>query len=88
MAMNDDSDLTNFLAAFPVGSQEIALELRNWVWDLYPNCNELIYDNYNFLAFGWGPTDRMGDVCLRSPAVVPTKRLHRPDRIGKTAGNT
>ena len=51
-----------FLEAFPAESREIALALRDWVWGLYPKCNELIYDNYNFLAFGWAPTDRMSDI--------------------------
>ena len=26
----------------------------------YPKTNELIYDNYNAVAFGWSPTDRVG----------------------------
>lgn len=62
MAKEDVDDLKRFLAAFPASSQEIALELRDWVWGLYPKCNELIYDNYNFLALGWAPTMRMGDI--------------------------
>ncbi len=62
MSKLDNNDLLKFLKAFPPESREIALWLRDWVWDLYPKCNELIYDNYNFLAFGWGPTDRMGDI--------------------------
>ena len=62
MAKEDDKDLLKFLEAFPPESREIALWLRDWVWELYPKCNELIYDNYNFLAFGWGPTDRMSDI--------------------------
>ena len=62
MAKEDNKDLLKFLEAFPPESREIALALREWVWDLYPKCNELIYDNYNFLAFGWGPTERMGDI--------------------------
>ena len=62
MAKADNKDLLKFLEAFPLESREIALSLRDWVWDLYPKCNELIYDNYNFLAFGWGPTDRMSDI--------------------------
>lgn len=36
--------------------------LREFVWDLYPNTNELIYDNYNAVAFGWSLTDKLGDV--------------------------
>lgn len=62
MAKQDTNDLLEFLEPFPPESREIALALRDLVWDLYPNCNELIYDNYNFLAFGWGPTDRMSDI--------------------------
>ncbi|MFM9904060.1 MAG: YdeI/OmpD-associated family protein [Pyrinomonadaceae bacterium] len=67
MSKEDDSDLLKFLDPFPVESREIALALRDWVWDLYPECNELIYDNYNFLAFGWSPTDRAGDVFCSIP---------------------
>ena len=62
MAKNDNKDLLNFLEDFPPESRDIALWLRDWVWDIYPNCNELIYDNYNFLAFGWGTTERMSDI--------------------------
>ncbi len=62
MARKDDEDLRKFLEAFPNDSRDIALALRDWVWGLYPRCNELIYDNYNFLAFGWAPTERMSDI--------------------------
>ena len=47
------------LSAYPAEKQQIVLWLRNFVWDLYPQCNELIYDNYNALTFGWSPTDRV-----------------------------
>jgi len=53
------SDLIKFLQPFPDEVKENALWLREFVWDLYPNCNELIYDNYNAVAFGWSPTDRL-----------------------------
>ena len=62
MAKKDSAELKKFLEAFPLESRQTALQLRDWVWGLYPKCNELIYDNYNFLAFGWGPTDRMSDI--------------------------
>jgi hypothetical protein len=62
MSVSDTKDLLKFLEPYPIESREIALALREWVWVLYPKCNELIYDNYNFLAFGWGPTDRMSDI--------------------------
>jgi hypothetical protein len=60
MPKDSIKDLLNFLKPFPKEKQEIALWLREFVWDLYPHCNELIYDNYNALAFGWSPTDRVG----------------------------
>jgi hypothetical protein len=59
MAKSETRDLNEFLSVFPKEKQETALWLRDFVWDLYPNCNELIYDNYNALAFGWSPTDRL-----------------------------
>lgn len=60
MAKEDAADLLKFLEPFPAEVQGTALWLRNFVWDLYPTANELIYDNYNALAFGWSPTDRVG----------------------------
>ena len=59
MSKEDTSSLLKFLAPFPGEVQENALWLREFVWQLYPNCNELIYDNYNALAFGWSVTDRL-----------------------------
>ena len=56
------SDLKKFLKPFPPDVKETVLWLRDFVWNLYPQSNELIYDNYNALAFGWSPTDRVGHV--------------------------
>jgi len=60
MSKEQTKDLLTFLKPFPKDIQERALWLRKFVWDLYPHCNELIYDNYNAVAFGWSPTDRVG----------------------------
>ncbi|MHA4811666.1 hypothetical protein ACX0G9_26455 [Flavitalea flava] len=54
-------DLLRFLKPFPDPVKEMSLWLREFVWDLYPQANELIYDNYNALAWGWSPTDKLGD---------------------------
>jgi hypothetical protein len=62
VAHQDLADLEKFLTPFPTDVQETALWLRDFVWKLYPKSNELIYDNYNALAFGWSPTDRVGHV--------------------------
>ncbi len=60
MSIEQTKDLLKFLAPFPDEIKEKALWLREFVWKLYPNANELIYDNYNAVAFGWSPTDRVG----------------------------
>ncbi|HVV03589.1 MAG TPA: hypothetical protein VHC96_05165 [Puia sp.] len=62
MSKDQKKDLLVFLQSFDEDLQELALWLREWVWDLYPHANELIYDNYNALAFGWSPTDRQGHI--------------------------
>jgi len=61
MGKEQIKDLLKFLKPFSSDLKEIVLWLREFVWDLYPESNELIYDNYNALAFGWSPTDKVGD---------------------------
>jgi hypothetical protein len=62
MPKEEVNDLMKFLMPYPHKVTAIALWLREFVWDLYPDTNELIYDNYNAVAFGWSPTDKAGDV--------------------------
>ena len=61
MSKETVKDLKKFLKPYPRQVQETIFWLREFVWDLYPNCNELIYDNYNAVAFGWSTSDRLGD---------------------------
>jgi hypothetical protein len=70
MSKKGTADLRRFLKPYPEAVQQLALWLREFVWDLYPDCNELIYDNYNAVAFGWSPTDRLGHTFC-SIAVMP-----------------
>ena len=60
MSVDESKELMKFLKSFPKEIQETVIWLRNFVWKLYPKVNELIYDNYNAVAFGWSPTDRLG----------------------------
>src|SRR5689334_12062258 len=60
MSKTKTKDLSKFLKVFPVEIQKTVFKLRDFVWELYPQTNELIYDNYNALAFGWSPTDKVG----------------------------
>jgi hypothetical protein len=62
MGKEDTKDLQKFLKSFPEQTREIVFWLRDFVWDLYPKTNELIYDNYNAVSFGWSPTDKVGQV--------------------------
>jgi hypothetical protein len=54
-------DLIKFILPYSDKVKAATLWLREFVWDLYPETNELIYDNYNAVAFGWSPTDKAGD---------------------------
>ncbi|MDR3668305.1 MAG: DUF1801 domain-containing protein [Ignavibacteriaceae bacterium] len=60
MSKEETKDLLKFLSPFGDELTDRALWLREFIWDLYPDANELIYDNYNALAIGWSPTDRVG----------------------------
>lgn len=62
MPKQEVGDLVKFMLPYPDKVKAAALWLREFVWDLYPDTNELIYDNYNAVAFGWSPTDKAGDV--------------------------
>ena len=76
MSKEETKDLQKFLTAFDDRIKEIALWLREFVWDLYPNTNELIYDNYNALAFGWSPTDRVGHTFCSVAVGRSSKNIH------------
>jgi hypothetical protein len=62
MPKEELTDLLKFMLPFPIEVMQRALWLRDFVWDLYPQANELIYDNYNALAFGWSPTEKMSHI--------------------------
>jgi hypothetical protein len=60
MAKQRKKDLLKLLEVFPKDKRHVVLWLRDFVRGLYPFTNELIYDNYNALALGWSPTERLG----------------------------
>lgn len=53
MGKDDRPDLLKLLTPFTKEMQDLTLWLRDFEWELYPESKELIYDNYNALAFGW-----------------------------------
>ena len=60
MSKDQKEDLLKFMKPFSEETVELVFWLRDFVWDMYPHANELIYDNYNALAFGWSITDKLG----------------------------
>lgn len=54
-------DLKNFLERFPADMQTTVLYLRQFVLDLIPDCNELLYDKANLLVIGFGLSDGAGN---------------------------
>ena len=76
MSKEQTADLLKFLRPFSTEIQQIVLGLREFVWDSYPHTNELIYDNYNALAFGWSPTDRVGHTFCSIAVGRTSKNIH------------
>jgi hypothetical protein len=76
MSKDQTKDLIKFLKPFGKEINELVLWLREFVWDLYPTSNELIYDNYNALAFGWSPTDRVGHTFCSIAIGRTSKNIH------------
>jgi len=74
MSKEQTKDLLKFLKPFPEETTDLVMWLRDFAWDLCPKANELIYDNYNAVAFGWSPTDKVGHtICSIA--------------VGRTSGN-
>ena len=76
MSKGDIKDLIKFLAPFDERTKSIVHWLRDFVWDLYPTANELIYDNYNALAIGWSPTVRVGHTFCNIAVWRKGKNIH------------
>lgn len=76
MGKEHKKDLQKFLKPFDRNINELVLWLREFIWDLYPDSNELIYDNYNALAIGWSPTDRVGHTFCSIAVGRTSKNIH------------
>ncbi len=64
MSKAQTKDLAKFLKPFTVEIRDTVMWLRDFAWDLCPQANELIYDNYNAVSLGWSLTDKVGhNIC-------------------------
>jgi hypothetical protein len=61
MAKETVDELNKFMLPYPDQVKAAALWLREFVWDLYPESNELIYVDALSVAIGFSPSDRAGD---------------------------
>ena len=62
--------LATFMARYSPEVARVARAARRKLQRLLPGALELVYDNYNALAIGFGPTDRASDAIL-SIALYP-----------------
>jgi len=59
--MNPNPKLKKFLKPYDKGIQELTVELRNFVTNLVPGANELIWDNYNAVALAYSKSEKLKD---------------------------
>jgi hypothetical protein len=76
MSKEQTKDLLKFLKPFGNEVIELVMWLRDFAWDLCPQANELIYDNYNAVAFGWSPTDKVGHTSCSIAVGRSSKNVH------------
>ena len=89
-----EQQLASFLAKYTPQMQKTAKAARRKMRALFPRSIEIVYDNYNALVIGYGPTERTPDA-ICSIAVYPKwvtlffldgTKLHDPKKILKGSG--
>jgi hypothetical protein len=69
-ARDAEEELAGFIAKFTPGIGSLAMAIRAEMRKRYPMANELVYDNYNALAIGFGPGEKTSDAIF-SIALYP-----------------
>jgi hypothetical protein len=59
-----ENRLKSFIDKFEPGHQKLIRAVRRALRNRFPAANELAYDNYNFLAIGYSPTERPSDAVV------------------------
>lgn len=57
-----ETQLASFIAKYTPEIAALAEAILNRMRKLYPTAVEIVYDNYNALAIGFGPSDRASEV--------------------------
>jgi hypothetical protein len=76
MSKEHTKDLLQFLKPFGDEIIDLVMWLRDFAWDLCPMANELIYDNYNAVALGWSPTEKVGHTICSIAVGRSSKNVH------------
>ena len=89
-----EEQLANFLAKYSPEMQKTTKAARRKMRALFPRSIEIVYDNYNALVIGYGPTERASDA-ICSIAVYPKwvtlffldgTKLRDPQKLLKGSG--
>lgn len=59
--MEANPKLKKFIDPYDHKIQKLTLELRNFITELVPEANELIWDNYNAVAIGYSKSEKLKD---------------------------
>lgn len=59
--MKPHKDLIKFLKSYDPSIQKLTLDLRQFLLELVPNTNELIWDNYNAVAIAYSKSEKLKD---------------------------
>ncbi|MFK8102319.1 MAG: DUF1801 domain-containing protein [Saprospiraceae bacterium] len=59
--MKPNPQLKKFLQPYDQNIQNLTMELRNFILDLVPLANELIWDNYNAVAIAYSKSEKLKD---------------------------
>jgi len=59
--MKPNPQLSTFLKPYDKNIRSLTIELRNFITELVPEANELIWDNYNAVAMAYSKSDKLKD---------------------------
>ena len=87
--------LASFIAKFDPAVAQVVRAARKKLRARFPTALELVYDNYNALAIGWSPTERVSDVIVSLAAYASGVNLYfmygaslpDPDHLLEGAGS-
>jgi len=59
--MKPNPQLLKFIEPYDDNIQKLAIDLRNFITELVPEANELIWDNYNAVALAYSKSEKLKD---------------------------